>query len=81
MGWHAARKLRKAIDNLRRIVAIELVTAARAVEMRAPLKPAPLTADLISQLRKTVPGLGPDRDLGEELEAAHQVLINMDENI
>ena len=81
MGWHAARKLRKAIDNLRRIVAIELVTAARAVEMRAPLKPAPLTAGLISQLRKTVPGLGPDRDLGEELEAAFQVLINMDEKI
>ena len=37
MGWHAARKLRQAVDNLRRILAIELVAAARAIELRAPL--------------------------------------------
>lgn len=74
MGWHAARKLRKSIDNLRRIIAIELVTAARAVEMRAPLKPSPVTGELIAILREKVPGLGPDRDLGAELEAANQLL-------
>ena len=43
MGWHAARKLRQAVDNLRRILAIELVAAARAIELRAPLVPAPIT--------------------------------------
>jgi histidine ammonia-lyase len=74
MGWHAARKLRKSLDNLRRIIAIELVTAARAVEMRAPLKPSPVTGELIAILRERVPGLGPDRDLGAELEAANQLL-------
>jgi len=26
-------------------------------------------------LRKHVPGLGPDRDLGPELEAAYQLLV------
>ena len=41
MGWHAARKLRTAVDNLTRILAIELVAAARAIELRAPLEPAP----------------------------------------
>jgi histidine ammonia-lyase len=75
MGWHAARKLRKSLDNLRRIIAIELVTAARAVEMRAPLKPSPVTGELIAILRERVPGLGPDRDLGEELEAAYRLLV------
>lgn len=74
MGWHAARKLRKVIDNLRRIIAIELVAAARGVEMRAPLKPAPITGELISILRQRVPGFGPDRDLSPELEAAYELL-------
>ena len=76
MGWHAARKLRKAIDNLRRVIAIELVAAARAVELRAPHKPAPITGNLIAKLRKSVAGFGPDRDLGEELEAAYRVLAS-----
>ncbi len=75
MGWHAARKLRKAVDNLRRVLAIELVAAARGVELRAPLKPAPVTGELISILRERVPGFGPDRDLSIELEAANQLLM------
>ena len=74
MGWHAGRKLRKVVENLRRVVAIELVTAARALEMRAPLKPAPVTGALLTKLRKEVPGVGPDRFLAPELEAAERLL-------
>jgi histidine ammonia-lyase len=74
MGWHAGRKLRKVVDNLRRVVAIELVTAARALDMRAPLKPAPITGALLAELRKAVPGVGPDRFLAPELEAAERLL-------
>jgi histidine ammonia-lyase len=74
MGWHAARKLRTAVGNLGRILAIELVAAARAIELRAPLEPAPATAAVIAQLRATVPGPGPDRFLAPELAAAEQVV-------
>ncbi len=74
MGWHAGRKLRKVVENLRRVLAIELVTAARALEMRAPLKPAPATGALLAKLRKDVPGVGPDRFLAPELEAAERLL-------
>jgi histidine ammonia-lyase len=74
MGWHAGRKLRKVVDNLRRVVAIELVTAARALDMRSPLKPAPITGALLAKLRKEVPGVGPDRFLAPELEAAERLL-------
>jgi histidine ammonia-lyase len=74
MGWHAGRKLRKVVDNLRRVVAIELVTASRALDMRAPLKPAPITGALLAKLRKEVPGVGPDRFLAPELEAAERLL-------
>ena len=37
MGWSAARKLRRSVDGLTRVVAIEVLTAARALDMRAPL--------------------------------------------
>jgi histidine ammonia-lyase len=74
MGWHAGRKLRKVADNLRRVLAVELVTAARALEMRAPLKPAKVTGELLAKLRKVVPGVGPDRFLAPELEAAETLL-------
>jgi histidine ammonia-lyase len=74
MGWHAGRKLRKVADNLRRVLAIELVTAARALEMRAPLKPAMVTGEMLARLRKVVPGVGPDRFLAPELEAAESLL-------
>ena len=70
MGWHAGRKLRTSIVNLTRILAIELVTAARAIDLRAPLTPSPSSARVIEQLRLTVPGPGPDRFLSPELAAA-----------
>jgi histidine ammonia-lyase len=70
MGWSAARKLRKVVDNLTRILAIELVTAARAIELRTGLTPSPATARVVKELRTQVPGVGPDRFLSPELEAA-----------
>ena len=70
MGWSAARKLRKAVSNLTSIIAIELVTASRAIELRAPLTPSPASSKVISELRKSVPGPGPDRYLSPELMAA-----------
>jgi len=70
MGWSAARKLRKAVSNLTNIIAIELVTAARAIELRAPLTPSPASTRVINALRKNVPGPGPDRYLSPELVAA-----------
>lgn len=74
MGWHAGRKLRKVVQNLRRVLAIELVTAGRALEMRLPLKPAPVTGEMLTKLRQVVPGVGPDRFLSPELEAAERLL-------
>ena len=70
MGWSAARKLRRALDGLGRVLAIELLTAARALDLRAPLAPAPATASVIARLRETAPGPGPDRYLAPEIEAA-----------
>ena len=76
MGWGAARKLRGVIDNLRRILAIEWVAAARAIDLRAPLRPAGATAAAVSLLRTEVPGPGPDRPLSPELQAAERLLAD-----
>ena len=70
MGWNAARKLRQSIDNVGRILAIELVAAARALDLRAPLRPAAATAAVRDALRQTVAGPGTDRWLAPELAAA-----------
>ncbi|WP_328915720.1 MULTISPECIES: histidine ammonia-lyase [unclassified Streptomyces] len=75
MGWSAARKLRTAVDNLARIIAIELYTATRALEIRttgSELRPAPATAAVLAAVRDAgVPGSGRDRFLTPDLEAAH----------
>ena len=77
MGWHAGRKLRTSVTNVRRILSIELVDAARAIDLRAPLTPAPVTAGVIAQLRTAVPGNGPDRFLTPELEAAYDLIDSL----
>ena len=74
MGWSAARKLRSTVDDLRRVLAIELVTAARALDLRQPLAPAAGTGAALAVLRQTVPGPGPDRFLAPELAAAEDLL-------
>jgi histidine ammonia-lyase len=76
MGWSAARKLRTAVDNLTRIIAVELYAATRALEIRiAPgvLRPAPATAAVLAAVREAgVLGAGPDRFLTPDLEAAYR---------
>jgi histidine ammonia-lyase len=79
MGWGAARKLRAALDNLRRILAVEAVCAARGLELRAPLAPGAGTAAAIAAIRSAgVPGPGPDRHLAPELDAAEQLIATGD---
>ncbi|MGW0805830.1 histidine ammonia-lyase [Nonomuraea sp. NPDC002799] len=70
MGWSAARKLRRSVDGLTRVLAVEVLTAARALDLRAPLQPAPATAAVVRALRETVPAPGPDRFLAPEIESA-----------
>ncbi len=68
MGWAAGRKLRRGIDGLRRVLAIEILTAARALDLRAPLTPAPATKAVVQALRSTVDGPGPDRWLSPDID-------------
>ncbi|MGW5642373.1 histidine ammonia-lyase [Saccharopolyspora sp. NPDC003752] len=74
MGWSAARKLRRAIDGLTTVLAVELLTAARALDLRAPLQPGPATGAVRDLLRTRVPGPGPDRHTAPEIAAAEELI-------
>jgi histidine ammonia-lyase len=74
MGWGAALKLRTVLENLTHILAVELVAASRALDLRSPLQPSPATSAVRDLLRKHVPGPGPDRVLAPELHAAEALV-------
>ncbi|MFF7232168.1 histidine ammonia-lyase [Streptomyces sp. 2333.5] len=72
MGWSAARKLRTAVDNLTRIIAVELYAATRAIEMREGLVPAPATRAVLDAVRGAgIEGPGDDRFLAPDLAGAY----------
>ncbi|MEO5654273.1 MAG: histidine ammonia-lyase [Marmoricola sp.] len=75
MGWSAARKLRRSVDGLTRVIAIEVLTAARALDLRRPLEPSPATGAVIGLLRANgVQGPGPDRHLSPEIETCVELV-------
>jgi len=77
MGWNAARKLRRSVDGLTRVIAVEVLTAARALDFRAPLEPSPATAAVVALLRSHgIQGPGPDRHLSPEIETAVQLVAS-----
>ena len=75
MGWSAGRKLRRAIDGLTRVLAIEILTAARGLEMRGE-GASPTSGRVIDALRQRVPGAGPDRYLAPEIAAATELVLS-----
>jgi histidine ammonia-lyase len=75
MGWSAARKLRRSVDGLTRVLAIEVLTAARALDLRAPLVPSPATGAVVRLLRASgIEGPGPDRHLSPEIETCVELV-------
>ncbi|MGR0221510.1 histidine ammonia-lyase [Agromyces sp. ZXT2-6] len=69
MGWHAARKLRRAIDGLARVLAIEVLTASRGIALRAPLEPGAATGVVVALAVEHGGSPGPDRFVAPEIEA------------
>jgi histidine ammonia-lyase len=73
MGWSGARKLRRSLDGLTRVLAIEVLTAARALDFRAEA-PAAGTGAVHDAVRAVVAGPGPDRYLAPEIEHVVQLV-------
>ena len=74
MGANAATKCWQVIQNLHRVLAIELLTACQALDYRRPAKTAPLLEDMVGAFRQRVTFNEKDRVLHDDMVAAVQFL-------
>lgn len=70
MGANAATKCKRVIDNVEKVLAIELLTAVQALEFRRPLKSSPVIEQVIEDFRRQVSFIDADRILREDMMKA-----------
>lgn len=70
MGANAATKCKRVIDNVEKVLAIELLTAVQAIEFRRPLTTSPELEKIITAFRKEVPFNEVDRLLHNDMKVA-----------
>ncbi|WP_238012061.1 histidine ammonia-lyase [Dactylosporangium sp. AC04546] len=78
MGWAATRKLRTVLDNLCSILAVELLSAVRGIQLRAPLEPSPAGRLAVATVERFAGGPGPDVFLAPVLESARALIWSRD---
>ncbi len=74
MGAAAAVKARNAVRNATHVLAIELLAACQALDLRAPLQPGPATGAVHRLVRQAVPMLVQDRILANDIKAASALI-------
>lgn len=67
MGANAATKCKRIIDNVERVLAIELLTAVQALEFRRPLQSSPAVEKVVADFRSVVSFNDADRILQEDI--------------
>ena len=70
MAAHGAVRLGRMLENLNRILGVELLCAAQGIGFRAPLTTSKPLGRVVSALRESVPALAEDRYLAPDLERA-----------
>ncbi len=78
MGGNGATKLIRVVDNLERILAIELLNAAQAIEFRKPLKTSPVLEEFLKKFRMVVPYLDNDSIMYEMIHHSIRFLQEID---
>ncbi len=78
MGANAATKAYRVMENLKRIVAIELFNGAQALEFRRPLKSSAVIEDFIAAYRRSVDFITTDKLMHTEIEKSIAFLENLD---
>jgi histidine ammonia-lyase len=69
MGMSGARRLNRMLENLRNIVAIELLCACQGIELLAPLQTGTLARKALAEVREASPKVVEDRALAPDIEA------------
>lgn len=68
MGANAATKCKRVVDNIRRVLAIELMVAAQAIEFRSPLRTSPVLNEVLRAYRGTISFNTNDRFLHDDMQ-------------
>jgi len=76
MGWGAGKKLLEVLDNVRRVLAIEILCAVQGIDYRSPLEAAAGTARIADVVREHVPSLTEDRSLSTEIEVVADLIAD-----
>ena len=76
MGANAATKCKRVVDNVEKILAIELLTAVQALEFRRPLKTSAALEEIVNAFRKEVSFNEADRIMHEDMMKAVAFLKN-----
>jgi histidine ammonia-lyase len=74
MGSISARKALRVIDNVEKILGIELLYAAQAMDFHAPLRSGKILDAVYSKIREVIPTLEKDRILYEDMETAIELV-------
>lgn len=78
MGANAATKCKRVIDNVEKVLAIELLTAVQALDFRRPLKSSPPVEAIVKTFRREVSFNEADRVLHEDMNKAQAFLRSYD---
>jgi histidine ammonia-lyase len=70
MGANAATKCLRVVNNVEKVLAIELMTAAQAIEFRRPLKTSPVLEKLLTNFRTEVSFCEEDRVFHDDMMKA-----------
>ena len=74
MGANAATKAFKVVENLERILSIELFNAAQALDFRRPLKTSEFLEKFVGDYRKKVPFIDNDRVMYDDIRKTVEFL-------
>jgi histidine ammonia-lyase len=74
MATHAARKCLEITDNLESVLAIELISACQALDLRAPLSPSESTGAALEIVRSHIPFLKNDRQIYVDMEMSKKII-------
>ena len=78
MGANAATKLLRVVDNVERVLAVELLNASQALEFRRPAKTSPLLETVIASYRKAVKFVEEDVVMYMEMDKSLEFIRNTD---
>ena len=70
MGANAAVKCKRVIDNVEKILAVELLTAVQALEFRRPLKTSAVLEEIVTAFRKVISFNEADRIVHDDMMKA-----------